>query len=134
MSGHHFAVCRSILGTYLAVHFGWLLARGVGVDVRYSLPGQGPWPAWFAVQPPSWLAQNSLLLKGCLLLGVVASMCLMLGVKRRESSGILCALWCGLAFMTPVLGHPFVPVLGLVLGTMAVLAPRESHGHAVSQT
>jgi hypothetical protein len=120
MKPHADAVPRIALAAYLAVHFVMLLPFGTEV-----FSSQGVFPA--AASPLLQLFPNVLGLvdapwavSAVLVVGALAAVALLLGVRQRVAALVCWYVWACLFGRTPLISNPSIPYVGLLLMALAL--------------
>lgn len=124
--GEHFSVVRVILGAYLASHFGALIPWGAemfssqgAIPIGAHSPLMGAFPNLFALCDSSWVVLAALVV------GVVASVGLAIGWRRRAMALLLWYIWAALLGRNPLILNPGIPYVGWMLLCFAAIPSGE---------
>ena len=124
-----FALFRILFGLYLTIHFMQLLPyadtlfSSIGIVADKSLN-----PSYGAFVSPLLVIDTPFVAKATVALGVVASIMVMLGYKRRIVALILWFVWASLLHRNNLILNPGIPMVGWLLLALALIDEGEGWG------
>ena len=124
-----FALFRILFGLYLTIHFLQLLPyadalfSSIGIVADKSLN-----PSYGAFFSPLLIIDAPLVAKATVVLGLVASIMVMLGYKRRIAAIILWFVWASLLHRNNLILNPGIPMVGWLLLALALIDEGEGWG------
>ena len=122
ISGHQFAVSRILLGIYLCFHFVGLLPHSAEMFSNEGMfSKQALLPTLDALPNLLSLSDTPLTVHLMIGAGIVCSLLLVLGLRRRAVALILWVVWLSLFNRNPFISNPSIPFIGMALLLMAAL-------------
>ena len=128
ISAHQFSVLRLLLASYVLIHFVSLFPSAVDLFSNVGMVSDPSiLPTWGILPNVFWISDSPAMVYGVLGAGVLLSLALALGLKRRLVALGLWFVWMSLFNRNILISNPALPFVGLLLLIMAALPAGEPY-------